>query len=44
MNMCSDGHEEIVHEERRCPLCSKISDLESAEKTISDLQETINDL
>lgn len=37
MNICSSGHEEIVHEGPHCPLCI-------AEKTIRDLESEISDL
>jgi transcription initiation factor IIE alpha subunit len=44
MTICSNNHSEIIHNEKLCPLCDKMSDLESAEETIADLQDTIKDL
>jgi len=51
MNICSEAHEEIVHEGRNCPLClalEEINDLESqigsTDQLNTELQEKINDL
>ena len=31
MNLCSDGHTEICHEERSCPFCESIKDNDKIE-------------
>lgn len=41
MNLCNDGHEEIVYEDGRCPLCATIQETDN---TISDLNDEIHDL
>lgn len=48
MNLCSDEHDEICFEGRKCPLCSIRSDLKdtiaSRETTIDELKEKIDQL
>lgn len=38
MKWCENGHEEIVHDERNCPLCTALDDLENAKETIEELK------
>ena len=48
MNLCSDGHEEVCYEGRRCPACDLKADLEAVEedlnKEIQNLTDEINSL
>lgn len=48
MEVCSSGHEEIVHDEYRCPLCTALADIKRMERDhaneIRDLKEQIDDL
>jgi transcription initiation factor IIE alpha subunit len=44
MNLCSDGHEEIVHEGRTCPVCDKQEELDRAKQEIDDLESEVQDL
>lgn len=48
MEICSSGHEEIVHDERLCPLCTALADIKQEERDhageLRDLKEQINDL
>lgn len=51
MNICSENHEEIVHDSRNCPLCiatEEINDLESqiieCDKAADELRATIERL
>lgn len=30
MEMCDDGHAQICHDERNCPLCEKIDEMKEA--------------
>ena len=50
MNLCSDGHEEVCFEYRKCPACEAIkegddkikeleSEIETANNRISELEE-----
>ena len=32
MEMCDDGHAQICHDERTCPLCEKIDEMKDAVK------------
>lgn len=42
MNICSDDHEEIVHEGRNCPMCGVIKEINDLEEQIAK-EETTND-
>lgn len=43
MNLCSDGHEEICHEGRNCPVCEIIKEkdgrIEDLENKVQSLEE-----
>lgn len=41
MNLCSDGHEEVCYEERNCPVCEKMTEIDTLEKTIRELREEL---
>jgi hypothetical protein len=36
MQLCADGHEEICHETRKCPLCEEIASRESEIEKLND--------
>lgn len=48
MNLCSNNHDEICFEGRKCPLCEKIDEhnreVESLENEIDGLRDTIRGL
>lgn len=45
MYICSYGHEEIVHEDRTCPMCALLdSHNEALDKLTSEYQNTIDNL
>ena len=44
MYLCSSGHEEIVHEGRKCPLCSANSEIQDLEQAINELKDEIAEL
>ena len=48
MNICLDGHDEIVFDGYSCPFCDYISgkegEIKSLEKDIRDLQDKIDGL
>jgi hypothetical protein len=41
MNLCSDNHDEVCYEGRKCPVCDMREDLQSS---IDDLQKEIEEL
>lgn len=41
MNMCSRNHDEIVHDERYCPLCEALDNNVKMEDQISELEENL---
>ena len=41
MNLCSDGHEEVVYEGQKCPVCEIVKEKDSM---IGDLQNDIEAL
>lgn len=41
MDICGDGHEEIVYDTLKCPLCETLDEMEELEKTITNLQVEI---
>jgi hypothetical protein len=48
MNLCSDGHDEICHEGRKCPVCELIKEHEKNAEVLEDkitgLESEIEDL
>lgn len=40
MDLCSDGHTEICHEERLCPICAEIEDLRVSHASVVEELET----
>lgn len=38
--MCSDGHEEICHQFRKCPLCAEVREREAIEKELEIVKES----
>jgi len=44
MNICSEDHEEIVHEGRDCPLCSAIEEINSLEEQVGKEEEANSEL
>lgn len=44
MNLCDDQHEEICFEQRVCPLCEKIKEIENLEKKIDELKQEISEI
>lgn len=44
MKVCEDGHEEIVHEGRTCPLCFEISEKDKLSRSVEKKQAEIQDL
>lgn len=44
MYICDDGHDEVVHEGRNCPVCEKIKEISDLEDKIFDLTEERDDL
>ena len=44
MEICSNGHSEIVYDERDCPFCEHIKDLELVTKEKEQLQQELDDI
>ena len=44
MKICDDGHDEVCYEERLCPACKLVADLEAAQSEIENLKEEITEL
>jgi len=51
MEICSNGHKKIVHDEWECPVCAEQDnvyelkqEIEGNQKTITDLENKITDL
>lgn len=40
MDICSDGHTEICHEERLCPICAEIAVLRRSHTSVVEELET----
>ena len=40
MNVCEDGHEEIVFNVRRCPLCYAVKEIKRLETEIESYDNT----
>lgn len=43
MNLCSSGHEEIVYDERHCPLCERLEEIKDLKNKIEELKERENE-
>ena len=43
MYVCSDGHEEIAHEDRNCPVCVIVEERDKLKDEVSDLQGKLED-
>ena len=43
MNLCSDGHEEVVHEFRGCPVCTLRDSLKEETAELSERLEALRD-
>lgn len=46
MDICCCGHDEIVYNERNCPLCEaneQIVNLEKEQKTLNEMNETLEE-
>lgn len=41
MEICEHKHEEIVHNEKYCPLCMALSDISRLEDEVSELKDQI---
>lgn len=44
MEVCSNGHDEIVYDSRNCPLCEMIEEKDEAEKLVEGLENKVADL
>lgn len=44
MTLCDDGHDEICHEGRSCPLCEKLAVIDRPERDKDDLNTQIADM
>lgn len=45
MDMCSmNHHSEIVHDERKCPLCKVLAELDDVAATLKDAKDEIKEL
>jgi len=44
MNLCSDNHEEICHENRNCPLCEAYDQISKLQKEIENLRDEIKEM
>lgn len=43
MNVCDDGHQEICHEGRLCPVCTLRTEVEELENKITDLEQQLEE-
>ena len=41
MTMCSRNHDEIVHDERYCPLCEALDNIKTMEDDIGKLEQEL---
>ena len=39
MDICNDGHSEIVYDQRHCPLCEVLKELKDTENQIEKLEK-----
>lgn len=44
MYLCDDGHDEVCHESRQCPVCAVMEKLDAAESENDTLRGEINSL
>lgn len=44
MDLCSDGHEEVCYEGRRCPACMAIDDRKDAEAELERALTEVDEL
>lgn len=44
MELCNDGHDEIVHESRQCPVCEAHMKIDSLNDRIDNLKDQIAEL
>jgi uncharacterized Zn finger protein (UPF0148 family) len=44
MELCSDGHKEVCHNEVFCPVCKTMEKLETAERAIVQLEAKVEEL
>lgn len=44
MDLCSNNHQEICYDERKCPLCEMKKEIEQKDDTISELNEEVKRL
>ncbi len=43
MDLCDDGHEEIVYGGTKCPYCAVLKELAKAQEDFSDLEDSSAD-
>ncbi len=43
MHLCSEGHGEVCHDERQCPVCEKMEKLNEQEDQITRLVSQLED-
>lgn len=44
MELCEDGHDQVVFDARNCPVCEELKKISDMEDKIYDLGEQIKDL
>lgn len=44
MNLCSDGHEEVCFEYRKCPACEIKTQLKEAQQELKDAEDKLSEL
>ena len=44
MDICTSGHDEIVHNERKCPLCWAMDEIKNQEARNKELESEIETL
>lgn len=44
MNICFEGHEEIVYEGRNCPLCCALEEINDLESQVADSDKANDEL
>lgn len=44
MNMCDDGHDEIVYDRNVCPLCSANDEIKELEEEVGELSRELGEL
>lgn len=43
MDLCSNGHAEICHDERVCPLCEKLQEIKDLEHDLKKVQVKLDE-